>query len=61
MAIAVIAWTISPLISFWFAPTNLLVILLGAIPTAIAITLWLICNNLERKFIFGQETPLRNL
>lgn len=61
MAIAAIAWTISPLISFWFAPTNLLVILLGAIPTVIAIALWLICNNLERKFIFGQETPLRNL
>ena len=61
IAIAAIAWTISPLLSFWFAPTNLLVILLGAIPTAIAITLWLICNNLERKFIHGQETPLRNL
>jgi phenylpropionate dioxygenase-like ring-hydroxylating dioxygenase large terminal subunit len=61
IAIAAIAWTISPLISFWFAPTRLLAILLGAIPTAIAMILWLVCNNLERKFIDGQETPLRNL
>jgi len=61
IAIAAISWTISSLFSFWLAPTNLLVILLGAIPAAIAITLWLICNNLEQKFIHGQETPLRNL
>ncbi|PZO43877.1 MAG: cell death suppressor protein Lls1 [Pseudanabaena frigida] len=61
MAIAAIAWTASPLISFFFAPANLLAILLSAIPAAIAITLWLICNNLEKKFIYGQETPLRNL
>jgi phenylpropionate dioxygenase-like ring-hydroxylating dioxygenase large terminal subunit len=59
--IAAIAWTISPLISFFFAPANLLVILLGAVPTAIAIAVWLICTKLERKFIYGQETPLRNL
>ena len=61
IVIAAIAWTASPLISFFFAPANLTVILLSSIPTAIAIALWLICNNLERKFIYGQETPLRNL
>jgi hypothetical protein len=43
------------------APTNLLVILLSAVPAAIAVAIWLLCNNLERKFIYGQETPLRNL
>ncbi|GBO56668.1 pheophorbide a oxygenase [Pseudanabaena sp. lw0831] len=59
--VAAIAWTISPLISFLFAPANLLVILLSSIPMAISITLWLICNNLEQKFIYGQEIPLRNL
>ena len=61
MAIAAIAWTISPLVSFLFAPANFTLILVGFIPTAIAIALWLICNNLEHKFIYGQETPLRNL
>ena len=59
--VAAIAWTISPLISYFFAPANLLVILLSSIPMAIAIALWLICNNLEQKFIYGQEIPLRNL
>jgi phenylpropionate dioxygenase-like ring-hydroxylating dioxygenase large terminal subunit len=59
--VAAIAWTISPLISFLFAPANLTVILLSSIPMAIAIALWLICNNLEQKFIYGQEIPLRNL
>ncbi len=59
--VAAIAWTISPLISYFFAPANLLVILLSSIPMAIAIALWLICNKLEQKFIYGQEIPLRNL
>ncbi|PZV12148.1 MAG: cell death suppressor protein Lls1 [Pseudanabaena sp.] len=59
--VAAIAWTISPLISYFFTPVNLLVILLSSIPMAIAIALWLICNNLEQKFIYGQEIPLRNL
>ncbi|MCY7334084.1 MAG: Rieske 2Fe-2S domain-containing protein [Pseudanabaena sp. CAN_BIN31] len=59
--VAAIAWTSSPLISYFFAPANLTLILLGAIPAAIAIATWLICNNLERKFTHGQETPLRNL
>jgi hypothetical protein len=59
--VAAIAWTSSPLISYFFAPANLTLILLGAIPAAIAIAIWLICNNLERKFTHGQETPLRNL
>jgi len=61
IAIAAISWTVSPLISFLFAPTNLTVILLSAVPAAIAITIWLICQNLEKKFIYGQEIPLRNL
>ncbi len=61
IVIAAIAWTASPLISFLFAPANLTLILLSAIPAAIAIAIWLICKNLERKFIDGQETPLRNL
>ncbi|MEI6064641.1 MAG: Rieske 2Fe-2S domain-containing protein [Pseudanabaena sp. ELA748] len=61
MAIAAISWTASPLISFLFAPISLTVILVSAIPTAIAIGVWLICKNLEKKFIYGQETPLRNL
>ncbi len=61
LAIAAIAWTVSPLISFFFAPANLLTILLSTITAALAITLWLISNNLEKKFIYGQETPLRNL
>ncbi len=61
LAIAAIAWTVSPLISFFFAPANLLAILLSTITAALAITLWLISNNLEKKFIYGQETPLRNL
>lgn len=59
--IAAIAWTISPLISYFFAPANLLVILLSSVPMVIAIAVWLICNNLEQKFIHGQEIPLRNL
>jgi phenylpropionate dioxygenase-like ring-hydroxylating dioxygenase large terminal subunit len=61
MAIAAISWTASPLISFLFAPINLTVILVSAIPTAIAIGVWLVCKNLEKKFIYGQETPLRNV
>ncbi len=61
MAIAIVTWTASPLISFFFAPANLLMILLGSIPVAIAIGIWLICHNLEQKLIYGQETPLRNL
>ena len=60
LAIAAIAWTVTPLLSY-FVPANLIVILLGSITAAIAIIVWLICNNLERKFIYGQETPLRNL
>ncbi len=60
LAIAAISWTVTPLISY-FVPANLIVILLGSITAAIAIIVWLICNNLERKFIYGQETPLRNL
>ena len=60
-AIAAIAWTVSPLVSFLFAPTNLTMILVSAIPAAIAIGVWLVCKNLEKKFIEGQETPLRNL
>ena len=58
--IAAIAWTVTPLIGYFLA-TNLLVILLGSTSAIIAIAVWLICNNLERKFIYGQETPLRNL
>lgn len=58
--IAATAWTGTPLISYFLA-TNLLAILFGSITAAIAIVVWLICNNLERKFIYGQETPLRNL
>ncbi len=61
IAIAILTWTASPLISFFFAPVNLMLILLGSVPVAIAITLWLICHNLEQKFIHGQTTPLRNL
>ena len=61
IAIAAISWTASPLISFLFAPTNLTIILVSAIPAAIAIGIWLVCKNLEKKFIYGQETPLRNL
>jgi hypothetical protein len=61
MAIAAISWTASPLISFLFAPSSLTVILVSAIPTAIAICVWLVCKNLEKKFIYGQETPLRNV
>ena len=61
LAIAAIAWTATPLLSYIFAPANLTLILLGSSTAAIAISVWLICNNLERKFIYGQETPLRNL
>jgi phenylpropionate dioxygenase-like ring-hydroxylating dioxygenase large terminal subunit len=61
LAIAAIAWTATPLLSYIFAPANLTLILLGSSTAAIAIAVWLICNNLERKFIYGQETPLRNL
>ena len=61
MAIAIFTWTLSPLISFLFAPANLLMILLGSVPVAIAVVIWLICHNLEQKLIYGQETPLRNL
>ncbi|NUN65789.1 Rieske 2Fe-2S domain-containing protein [Pseudanabaena biceps] len=61
IAIASITWTFSPLVSFLFAPTNLTLILLSMIPVAIAIVTWLVCNNLEHKLIYGQETPLRNL
>jgi phenylpropionate dioxygenase-like ring-hydroxylating dioxygenase large terminal subunit len=61
LAIAAIVWTASPLVSFFFAPASLLVILFSSIPVAIAIVLWLICSDLERKLIYGQETPLRNL
>jgi phenylpropionate dioxygenase-like ring-hydroxylating dioxygenase large terminal subunit len=61
MVLAAIAWTATPLLSYIFAPANLTLILLGSSTAAIAIAVWLICNNLERKFIYGQETPLRNL
>jgi phenylpropionate dioxygenase-like ring-hydroxylating dioxygenase large terminal subunit len=61
IAIAAIAWTASPLIGLLFAPTNLMIILLSAVPVAIAIGVWLICQNLEKKFVYGQEIPLRNL
>jgi hypothetical protein len=60
LAIAAIAWIATPLLSYLLAPTNLTMILLGSITAAIAIGVWLICNKLERKFIYGQETPLRN-
>ncbi|MEA5489774.1 MULTISPECIES: Rieske 2Fe-2S domain-containing protein [Pseudanabaena] len=61
MVLAAIAWTATPLLSYIFAPANLTLILLGSGTAAIAIAVWVICNNLERKFIYGQETPLRNL
>jgi phenylpropionate dioxygenase-like ring-hydroxylating dioxygenase large terminal subunit len=61
LAIAAIAWTATPLLSYIVAPANLTLLLLGSGTAAIAIAVWLICNNLERKFIYGQETPLRNL
>ncbi|WP_055076196.1 Rieske 2Fe-2S domain-containing protein [Pseudanabaena sp. 'Roaring Creek'] len=61
MTIAAIAWTVIPLLSFWVAPANITVIGIGSIVVAIAIALWFLGNNLERKFIYGQETPLRNL
>ncbi|TYQ31496.1 Rieske 2Fe-2S domain-containing protein [Pseudanabaena sp. UWO310] len=61
MTIAAIVWTIIPLLSFWFAPANITVIGIGSLVVAIAIALWFLGNNLERKFIYGQETPLRNL
>lgn len=61
MTIAAIAWTVIPLLSFWFAPANITVIGIGSLVVAIAIALWFLGNNLERKFIYGQETPLRNL
>lgn len=61
LAIAAIAWTTSPLLSLLLAPANVTTILLSAIPATIAIAIWLVCKNLERKFIYGQETPLRNL
>jgi phenylpropionate dioxygenase-like ring-hydroxylating dioxygenase large terminal subunit len=61
MVLAAIAWTATPLLSYIFAPANLTLILLGSSTAAIAISVWLICNNLERKFIYGQEMPLRNL
>lgn len=60
LIIAAIAWTGTPLISYFLA-ANLLAILFGSITAIIAIAVWFICNNLERKFIYGQETPLRNL
>ena len=60
LIIAAIAWTVTPLISY-FLTANLPIVLLGSISAVVAIALWLICNNLERKFIYGQETPLRNL
>lgn len=57
---AAIAWTVTPLISY-FLTANLLTIALGSTVAIIAIIVWFICNKLERKFIYGQETPLRNL
>ena len=61
LAIAAIAWTATPLLSYIVAPANLTLLLLGSGTAVIAIGVWLICNNLERKFIYGQEMPLRNL
>ncbi|WP_434683854.1 Rieske 2Fe-2S domain-containing protein [Pseudanabaena minima] len=61
MVLAAIAWTATPLLSYIFVPANLTMILLGSSTAVIAIAIWLICNKLERKFIYGQETPLRNL
>jgi len=61
LAIAAVSWTVSPLISFLFAPSNLILILLSSTFAVVAIAVWLICHNLEQKFLYGQETPLRNL
>ncbi|MFM7888363.1 MAG: cell death suppressor protein Lls1, partial [Pseudanabaena sp.] len=60
MITAVITWTITPLISY-FLTAKLLTIALGSTVAIIAIAVWFICNKLERKFIYGQEMPLRNL
>jgi len=61
LAIAAVSWTVSPLISFLLAPSNLILILLSSTFAVVAIAVWLICHNLEQKFLYGQETPLRNL
>lgn len=65
IAIAAIAWTINPLIVLGLLSSNGLglipLILLCILPAAIASITWLVCHNLERKFIYGQEVPPRNL
>ncbi|MDX2257171.1 MAG: Rieske 2Fe-2S domain-containing protein [Pseudanabaenaceae cyanobacterium bins.39] len=64
MAITAIAWTMSPILTLWLVssgatvPTLLIWLCFGI--SAIAIGAWLICHNLEQKFIYGQDIPARN-
>ena len=59
IAIAALAIIVNPVLSFIFS-ANLWVMLLGVAPALLGAIAWFVCYQLEQKFIYGQEVPLRN-
>lgn len=58
--LGIFAWATLPLISIVFKPSYNAIAILSAIVPLISGSIWLVLNNLERRFYKGERTPARN-